>query len=68
MKHAERRSRSKEDRAERDVNAKFVAIFGSRAFSVQVNIVAVSVHVFHRFPYDLLTLGVRIQLSSLFLL
>ena len=33
--------------------------FGSRAISVQVNIVAVSDHVFHRFPFDLL-----IQLSA----
>ena len=29
--------------------------FGSRAISVQVNIVAVSVHVFHIFPFDLLS-------------
>ena len=28
--------------------------FGSRAISVQVNIVAVSDHVFHKFPFDLL--------------
>ena len=28
--------------------------FGSGAISVQVNIVAVSDHVFHRFPFDLL--------------
>ena len=33
---------------------RFRSQFGSRAISVQVNIVAVSDHVFHRFPFDLL--------------
>ena len=37
--------------------------FGSRAISVQVNIVAVSAHVFHRFPFDLLIQMSATQLS-----
>ena len=40
--------------------------FGSRAISVQVNIVAVSDHVFHRFPFDLL-IQVSATKLSLFL-
>ena len=40
--------------------------FGSRAFSVQVNIVAVSDHVFHKFPFDLL-IQVSANQLSLFL-
>ena len=37
--------------------------FVSRGFSVQVNIVAVSDHVFHRFPLDLLIQVFATQLS-----
>ena len=37
--------------------------FGSRAISVQVNIVAVSAHVFHKFPFDLLIQVSAAQLS-----
>ena len=37
--------------------------FGSRAISVQVSIVAVSDHVFHRFPFDLLIQVSATQLS-----
>ena len=37
--------------------------FGSRAISAQVNIVAVSDHVFHRFPFDLLIQVSATQLS-----
>ena len=44
-----------------DVNA----TFGSRAISVQVNIVAVSDHVFHRLPFDLLIQVCATQLSLL---
>ena len=41
----------------------FRSHFGSRAISVQLNIVAVSDHVFHRFPFDLLNQVSATQLS-----
>ena len=40
--------------------------FGSRAISVQVNIVAISDHMFHRFLFDLLTQVSATQLSLFF--
>ena len=46
-----------------DLRHKLRCHFGSRAISVQVNIVAVSDHVFHRFPYDLLIQVFATQLS-----